>query len=60
MWCPTRINIIGPLLLLIYANDLNRASDILDLIMFANDTNLFYSHKNIKTYENAFIQQTQN
>ena len=49
MWCPTRINIIGPLLFLIYANDLNRASDILDPIMFANDTNLFYSHKNIKT-----------
>ena len=40
-------------LFLIYVNDLNRASDTLDLIMFADDTNLFYSHKDIKT---LFIQ----
>ena len=48
MWCSTRIN-IRPLLFLIYANDLNRGSGILDPIMFADDTNLFYSHKDIKT-----------
>ena len=41
-------SILGPLLLLIYANDSNRASDILDPTMFADDTNLFYSHKDIK------------
>ena len=40
-------SMLGPLLLLIYVNDLNNASDILDLIMFADDTNLFYSHKSI-------------
>ena len=40
-------SILGPLLLLIYVNYLNNASDILDLIMFADDTNLFYSHKSI-------------
>ena len=38
-------SILGPLLFLIYLNDLNNASDILDTIMFADDTNLFYSHK---------------
>ena len=48
MWCSTRIN-IRPILFLIYANDLNRVSGILDPIMFADDTNLFYSHKDIKT-----------
>ena len=41
--------IIGPLLFLLYTNDLNKASDILDLIMFADDTNLFYSNQNKKT-----------
>ena len=35
-------SILGPLLFLIYANDLNNASDILDPIMFADDTKLFY------------------
>ena len=40
-------SILGPLLFLIYVNDLNNASSILDLITFADDTNLFYSHKNI-------------
>ena len=42
-------SILGPLLFLIYVNDLNKASKILQLIMFADDTNLFYSHRNIKT-----------
>ena len=45
-------SILGPLLFLIYINDLNEASNILNLIMFADDTNLFYSHKNI---ENLFF-----
>ena len=45
----TQGSILEPLLCLIYANDLNRASDILDPIIFADDTNLFYSHKVIKT-----------
>ena len=41
-------SILGPLLFLIYVNDLKNASDILVLIMFAGDTNLFYFHHNIK------------
>ena len=40
-------SILGPLFFLIYINDLNNASGILDPTMFADDTNLFYSHKNI-------------
>ena len=42
-------SIPGPLLFLIYVNDLCNASNILDPIMFADDTNLFYSHRNIST-----------
>ena len=41
-------SILGPLLFLLYVNDLCEVSDILEPIMFADDTNLFYSHKNLK------------
>ena len=41
-------SILGPLLFLLYINDLPNASNILDPIMFADDTNLFYSYHNIK------------
>ena len=40
-------SILGPLLFLLYANDLHHASKILNPIMFADDTNLFFSHINI-------------
>ena len=42
-------SILGPLLFLIFVNDLHKVTKYLDPIMFADDTNLFYSHKNIKT-----------
>ena len=42
-------SIFGPSLFLIYVNDLPKATNILDTIMFADDTNLFYSHHDIKT-----------
>ena len=40
-------SILGPLLFLIYINNLHEASNILDSIMFVDDTNLFCSHQNI-------------
>ena len=40
---------LGPLLFLLYINDLQFASDLLDPIMFADDTNLLYSSKDINT-----------
>ena len=42
-------SILGPLLFLIYVNNLNQVSNILDPIMFADKTNFFYSHHQIKT-----------
>ena len=39
-------SILGPLLFLIFVNDLSQATS-LDPIMFADDTDLFYSNKNI-------------
>ena len=38
-------SILGPLLLLIYVNDLCNASNILDPIMFLDGTNIFYLNK---------------
>ena len=42
-------SILGPLLFLIYVNDFSKASTVLSEVMFADDTNLFLSHKNIET-----------
>ena len=44
-------SILGPLLFLMYVNDLSRSSSKLTPIMFADDTNLFISNPNI---ENLF------
>ena len=41
-------SILRPLLLLLYVNDLKNASSVLDLTMFADDTNLFYTHSNMQ------------
>ena len=47
-------SILGPLLFLIYIHDLSLLSKFLSPIMFADDTNLFYSHNNIKIlFKNA-------
>ena len=40
-------SILGPLLFLIYVNNLNQALNILDPIIFEDDTNLFYCHHQI-------------
>lgn len=43
-------SILGPLLFLIYINDLPNVSSILHFILFADDSNVFISHK---SYENV-------
>ena len=42
-------SILGPLLLLIFVNDLHKVTKYLDPIMFADNKNLFHSQKNITT-----------
>ena len=41
-------SILGPLLFLLYVNDLKNASSVLAPIMFEDDTNLFHTHSNIQ------------
>ena len=44
-------SVLGPLLFLLYINDSNQASSVLDLHIFADDSNLFYSHRSLQTLE---------
>ena len=43
-------SILGPLLFLLYVKDLKNASNMLETIMFVDDTNLFFTHKDIRTF----------
>ena len=50
-------SILGPLLFLLYVNDLKNATNLLDPIMYADDTNLFLTHKDISyLFETANLQ----
>ena len=44
-------SVLGPLLFLLYINDIPKASKMMNFYLFADDTSLFYSHKNINTLE---------
>ena len=45
-------SVLGPLFFLIYINDLYQISNIHDLVLFADDTNLFFSHFDSTTLMN--------
>ena len=50
-------SILGPLLFLLYVNDLKNATNLLNPIMYADDTNLFLTHKDISyLFETANLQ----
>ena len=42
-------SILGPLLFILFINDIVSSSSILKFLLFADDTNLMYSHSNIET-----------
>ena len=42
-------SVLGPLFFLSYINDICHLSNLNDLVLFADDTNLFFSHNDIQT-----------
>ena len=42
-------SVLGPLLFLLYVNDIYSSSNKLNFYLFADDTNILYSHKNLKS-----------
>ena len=50
-------SVLGPLLFLLYINDFRYCHANLDIHLFADDANIFSSHKDIKTLESNINQQ---
>ena len=42
-------SVLGPLLFLLYINDIQYCSELVSVILFADDTNVLYSHSCLKT-----------
>ena len=50
-------SILGPLLFLIYINDICNVSNVLSYTLFADDTTVFYSHHDIQSLEQTMNQE---
>ena len=44
-------SVLGPLLFLLYVNDIHQCSNKLKFYLFADDTNILYADKNLKSLE---------
>ena len=49
-----QVSILGPLLFLLYLNDLAHISDLLFTVMFADDTSMFASNTDPSILQNVF------
>ena len=50
-------SVLGPLLFLLYINDIYVSSDKLNFYVFADDTNIVYANKNLKWLEQTVNQE---
>ena len=48
MWCTPGIY-LGPLLFILYVNDITNTTSLFEIILFADDTTLLYSHPDISS-----------
>ena len=53
-------SIFGPLFFILYINDLQNASELAELLLFADDTSIFYSHSNPNTLESVLNNEIKN
>ena len=53
-------SVLGPILFLLYINDIHLSSKTLDFHLFADDTSLFYKHENTNNIENTFNDEIAN
>ena len=50
-------SVLEPLLFLLYINDIQKPSDVLDFHLFADDSSLFYSAKSLSELESTVTRQ---
>ena len=53
-------SVLGLLRFLLYINDFNKCSKLLDFHLFADDSNLFYKHKNLLTLQSNINMELNN
>ena len=53
-------SVLGPLLFLLYINDIPNSSSVLKFHLFADDTSIFFSHKDIKKLQDVLNQELNN
>ena len=53
-------SVLGPLLFLLYVNDIHRCSNKLRFYLFADDTNILYADKKLKNLETTVNNELQN
>ena len=59
MWCTARFH-SWPFIFILYINDLPNASDLIELLFFADDTSISYSHSNPNTLESVLNNELKN